>query len=237
MYRCLVIGLIVGVGAVAHADPPGPLDPDCVDEVAAALAPAPRGRRIASLTRQECAALLTARGVRFEVLPEAQAEGVDMPIRLRGPLGGVVVENRGHSELHEIIDCRLAVALLEWSPTLREAGFTTLRHYSVYRPGARVARSGRPSGHANALAIDVGLLERDGDAPIEVLSGWEARERGAAPCARYEESDDSALLRQVVCRAVEADLFQVVLTPHHDHAHRNHVHLEIRPDVEWSYVH
>jgi len=27
-----------------------------------------------------------------------------------------------------------------------------------------------------------------------------------------------------------------VLTPHHDRAHQNHVHLELVPDVPWSYV-
>jgi len=25
-----------------------------------------------------------------------------------------------------------------------------------------------------------------------------------------------------------------VLTPHHDDAHANHVHLELRPGVDWS---
>jgi hypothetical protein len=39
-----------------------------------------------------------------------------------------------------------------------------------------------------------------------------------------------------VCEAVERDLFQVVLTPHYDRAHQNHVHLELVPDVEWSFV-
>jgi hypothetical protein len=43
-------------------------------------------------------------------------------------------------------------------------------------------------------------------------------------------------MRGVICAAVQRDLFQVVLTPHHDAAHANHVHLEIRPGVDWTYV-
>jgi hypothetical protein len=39
-----------------------------------------------------------------------------------------------------------------------------------------------------------------------------------------------------VCQAVENSLFQVVLTPHHDRAHENHVHLELKPEVSWTYV-
>jgi hypothetical protein len=44
------------------------------------------------------------------------------------------------------------------------------------------------------------------------------------------------LLRSVVCEAIDSQLFQVVLTPHHDRAHENHVHLELKPEVNWTYV-
>jgi hypothetical protein len=27
-----------------------------------------------------------------------------------------------------------------------------------------------------------------------------------------------------------------VLTPHYNRAHENHVHLEIKPEVDWTYV-
>jgi hypothetical protein len=43
-------------------------------------------------------------------------------------------------------------------------------------------------------------------------------------------------MRGVVCDAVARGLFDVVLTPHHDDAHGNHVHLEVKPDVNWTYV-
>jgi hypothetical protein len=54
---------------------------------------------------------------------------------------------------------------------------------------------------------------------------------------RRSEDEKGKLLRKVVCDAVERDLFQVVITPHHDRAHQNHVHLELVPEVDWSYVH
>ena len=71
---------------------------------------------------------------------------------------------------------------------------------------------------------------------VEVLTAWESRARGAAPCeGEHEESERSAALRRLVCAT--GDLFQVVLTPHYDAAHANHVHLELRPDVSWRYLH
>ena len=36
--------------------------------------------------------------------------------------------------------------------------------------------------------------------------------------------------------ALEADLFQVVVSPHHNDAHNNHVHLEVRPEVTWRSI-
>ncbi len=45
------------------------------------------------------------------------------------------------------------------------------------------------------------------------------------------------MLRDVVCRADRRALFHVLLTPNHDHAHRNHFHMEVRPDaVRWLYL-
>jgi hypothetical protein len=70
-----------------------------------------------------------------------------------------------------------------------------------------------------------------------VLTDWTSRERGAPPCVHPEgELGPSAVLRRVVCRAIEADLFQVVVSPHHNDAHNNHVHLEVRPEVTWRSI-
>jgi hypothetical protein len=44
------------------------------------------------------------------------------------------------------------------------------------------------------------------------------------------------LLRGVTCAAADRKLFQVVLTPHYNKAHENHVHLELKPEVDWTYV-
>ena len=54
------------------------------------------------------------------------------------------------------------------------------------------------------------------------------------PCVSPDgETEHQRRVRRVVCAASSSGLFQVVLTPHHDAAHANHVHLEVRPDVTW----
>ncbi|MGE0786254.1 MAG: extensin family protein [Sandaracinaceae bacterium] len=249
-YAGILAVLLGALSARATAEAPTPVgepgETDCATEVARVVGGAraataatdlpARGRAIGGLGADACRAILRSNGVGFDELSAADAPGVAQPIRLRTPIGGVRVESRGGDPSHEIVDCRLAVALLAWMPELRAAGISAALHYSTYREGARVRGRERVSGHARGLAIDLAVLEGDG-APLDVLDGWSSRERGRPPCyGEFEEPERSATLRRLVCRAVEADLFQVVLTPHYDDAHANHVHLEVVPQVTWSYV-
>jgi hypothetical protein len=159
-----------------------------------------------------CEDALASAGVRFERVAESAANGVEQPVRLTGPL-------------------------LSWAPTLRRAGVARIEHYSMYRPGARVGGSGRESGHARGLAIDAARFYLRNGSVLDVLTDWEERDHGGAPCPRRpEEAWPSRLLRGIVCDAVDQQLFQIVITPHHDHAHDNHVHLERKPEVSWTYV-
>lgn len=219
-------------------DPPelgaGP-DPGCAIEAPAIDAPAIDAQAIATLSPVACFARLDALDVRYERVDDA--EGVLAPLRLAGPVAGVVIETHGESDVHDVIDCRLALAIAEWAPDLRAAGVGVVRHFSIYRPGAIVRGTHHVSGHAKGLAIDVAALALDEGGELDVLNGWEARDAGADPCASYAESEASARLRGAICAAVRAQIFQVVLTPHHDRAHQNHVHLELVPGVAWSYVH
>ena len=126
------------------------------------------------------------------------------------------------------MDCRLARALAAWAPTLREAGIVAIEHYSMYRKGARVAGSTKRSGHAVGMAIDAGRFELADGSVIDVLHDWTDRKRGADPCKkRLRQPRPAKLMRSVVCRAAELNLFQTIVTPHHNDAHRNHVHLEV----------
>ncbi|MDD9933696.1 MAG: extensin family protein [Myxococcales bacterium] len=188
-------------------------------------------------TAERCYAELEGAGVRFQRVAAGRAHGVQMPLQLAGPVGGVAVWPRGRKAIHGILDCRLALRLVSWAPSLRRARVTGLEHYSIYRPGARTPRRGRVSGHARGLAIDAARFHLESGEVVDVLSDWEDRGRGDAPCPqRSDEAAPSRLLRGVVCEAVEQRLFSVVLTPHHDRAHHNHVHLELKPEVSWTYV-
>lgn len=202
------------------------------------LADVPAGAVIANLDDSACRAALRARGVSFTAYEGEHHDAIrNEGLLLTGPLNGVRFEHAGNNPLYSALDCRLALALLAWTPTLREFGVTRIQHMSTFRPNSRVAGTGRASGHARALAIDLRYVEFEDGTRLDVLSDWSSRERGAPPCIHPpDEQGPSAVLRRIVCRAITDELFQVVVSPHHNDAHANHVHLEVRPDVTWRSI-
>lgn len=184
---------------------------------------------------EECAAFLAGEGVEYE-----RAEGPDMLafyIRPKGAVGGVEYAFDGRSAVHEVMDCRLVAALVQWGPRLRSLGIRKVRHISAYRPGARVAQTGRRSGHASALALDLRYIELDDGRVLDVLEDWGDRRKGAAPCEEGRGArDPHPELRRLVCETIDDGIFQTIITPHRDKLHDNHVHLEIVPEVEWTFV-
>ena len=197
----------------------------------------PNGQQIAGLNFRECRRLLERSRVSYEAVPDREAPRVYEPVYLRSSLSGVSFAPTHGGDEHSMVDCRLAVALLAWAPILQDAGVVRVEHYSTYRRGARVARTSKSSGHARALAIDAARFHLEDGRVLDVVEDWDERERGGDPCKAGRREDAAGrLLRGVVCEAVERGLFQVVITPHHDRAHQNHVHLELVPDVDWTYV-
>lgn len=190
---------------------------------------------VRGLSRDECAAFLDDEGVQYE-----RAEGPDtiaLYIRPKGAIGAVSYEFDGRSAVHEVMDCRLVAALVQWGPRLRSLGILKVRHISAYRPGARVARTGRRSGHASALALDLRFIELEDGRVLDVLEDWGDRKKGAAPCEDGRGAgDEHPELRRLVCETIDDGIFQTIITPHRDTLHDNHVHLELVPEVEWTFI-
>jgi hypothetical protein len=185
----------------------------------------------------DCYSELEAAGLRFTHLPSAAAPGVHWPIRLRGPVHGVQFEPLDPDPVFTILDCRLGLSLAAWARDLRRAGVRRVDYYSMYRPGARIGGDRAASSHAYGMAIDAARFTLDSGVTLDVQEDWEGRKRGQSPCpVRTDESRGSRLLRSVTCSGIDRGLFQIALTPHYNKAHENHVHLERKPEVDWTYV-
>lgn len=201
--------------------------------------------RYGSLDRAACEAELHRRQIPFYAV--AQARGVLAPVRLAGPMHGVTY----HSTLSaaqratspwEIVDCRLALALDDFSAILAKHDVVEVIHFSVYRPPSAHAIHDGALGrqHDGALAIDAGWFKRKDGSVLQVERDFHGR-IGAGTCGPgtgpWPVTPEALTLRSIACEAANAHLFNVELTPDYNWPHRNHFHLEVTPHVRWFLVH
>lgn len=205
--------------------------------VAAAGEEAP-AHRYGAMSRDECEAELSARGIPFH---RESARGVLAPVRLEGRLHGVdfrtnLGEDRRASTPWEIADCRLVLALDDFAAILEAHDIVEVRHYSMYRvPPKRWADDRIGTRHHGGLALDAARFIRKDGTKLDVLDDFKGR-RGSKTCgknARKPKTEAARELRELVCSASDQQLFNVMLTPNHNRAHKNHFHLEVTPGVSW----
>jgi hypothetical protein len=200
----------------------------------------PRTKSIAlgRLSNEACLKEATARGLPFATVDSAR--GVETPVRLTGALNGVSFQGlegqaKQATSIFEILDCRLLLALDNWSAFLAKRRITRVLHMSMYRPPPR-GETQAGTRHNGALAIDVGHFVRDDDSNVNVEKDFFGA-IGKRPCpAPPPRSEANRMLRELVCEAIANELFHVVLTPGYNRAHHNHLHLEIAPNGDHVYV-
>lgn len=197
----------------------------------------PTASRYAGLDRSSCEAELRKRHIAFERVGEAR--GVVAPLRLKGPLSGVTFRSnlppsQSRTSPYDIYDCRLVLALDDFAGVLAKHGVVEVTHLSVYRPvSSRVPlKGGTGRRHGGALAIDAALFKMNDGRTLSVERDFHGR-IGARPCPAPANASE---LRRIACEANEARLFNVLLTPDFNWAHRNHFHLEVTAGVRWTLV-
>lgn len=199
--------------------------------------------RYAQMSRAACEAELVARNIPFK---RESARGVLAPIRLTGPVHGILIRaegsnKKGKASLHEIIDCRLVLALYDAAEILREHDIVEVRHLSIYRlPSSSWPRWKPAARHMGAVAIDAGRFIKQDGRVLNVLGHFHGAigAKTCGPGAKPRPATREAVeLRRLLCKLVAARLFTVVLTPNYNAPHRNHFHLEVAAGKQWFLLH
>ncbi|HSC86434.1 MAG TPA: extensin family protein [Polyangiaceae bacterium] len=168
------------------------------------------------------------------------ADGVATPVRMQGPLGDVDFRVPPPKTPFGVLDCRLALALNELSPVLRAHEVRSLRIDSFYRPRAKLpGRKNKKSQHAYGLAADVVSVTLDDGRTLDIERDFHGQmgKPVCGPDAYLDPPTDEAIrLRNLVCELARGGYFHHLLTPNHDQAHRNHLHLDIKRDNRWFSV-
>ncbi len=231
----------LALGAVTTTSTARANDPAIVQPPDAASAPAVR---YAQLDRASCEAELRRRAIPFTRVDSAK--GVLAPVRLAGPIRGVTYRTelpaaQRPTTPYEILDCRLVLALDDFSAILAKHDVAQVIHYSVYRPPGLKWPSGKVgSRHGGALAIDAGrFIKKDGSV-LHIEKDFHGK-IGTTTCGPNTGpspvTPEAVELRAIICEAVDARLFNVALTPDYNWEHRNHFHLEVTANAKWFLVH
>lgn len=205
--------------------------------------------RYAAMDGPACTAELVRRGVTFTLV--AEAPGVRAPVRIPGGVGGVVYRTEAPAHVrdsspYDVFDCRLVLALFDWSRLLRAHDIEEVRIFSAWRPGKKVEADTHATRHQGGLAVDVARLGKrltTGEKErtwLDVKRDFHGRVGapvcGAGAAPPLPATSEARELRSIACEAADSHVFTAILTPNYDRAHHNHLHLEITPDVRWHLV-
>jgi hypothetical protein len=222
---------------------PDPPDPEPEEDVAD---PADDANVVAAnvygeLTNAQCLTLLDKRGISYVKLPKTS--GVELPIRLTGPLHGVDLHGGEPAALRstsptEILDCRLALALDDFAGILEDHHVIEAVHWSIYR-APPIGTEEKAADHTAGLAIDLGALFEDDGSRTGVAEDWRG-EIGGKTCGNgaypVPATKRAWRLRAILCTTAASHVFHLVLTPNFNAAHHDHFHLEIKRHSTFSFV-
>jgi hypothetical protein len=161
----------------------------------------------------DCLDRLRGAGVAFNLVSDKR--GVETPITILGPIGGVRYWTVGAGAM--VSDCRLALALAKVAPELRALGITAIRFSGAY--SYRMARVGRLSLHAYGLALDVHEVTAYGQSYVVARHFAKGLPNGCAA--------DAPVLNRLACRLSQLRMFQELLTPDSNADHHDHLHIAI----------
>jgi hypothetical protein len=187
--------------------------------------------RYSNLERQPCLSALRERGIPFSSAPDRKT--IDTPVMLAGRLHGVQLEFARNAQQHDVLDCRLLLALDDLAKIASAQAIAVVRYNSIFRPSR--AR-GRVQGHLGGVAIDVTELVKQDGTVLNVRKDFAGNGIGSATCgeqAKPPKPGKAAELRGFVCALDQARIFNLLLTPHYNYRHQDHFHIEVRRGIRW----
>lgn len=180
----------------------------------------------------DCHGWLDLYGATYTVGPTR--DGVADPVTLTTPINGMVYRYSGNAAPRAtfFMDCSLARSLLEAAPHLRARGVVEVTDIGVYN--YRCIGGGTPpdcpngiSQHAYAKAIDLAGFTTGDGAFYSVNDDWVIDPTTEKTCEAGTENDKDAFLHEAICALKGDAVWNIVLTPNYNDAHRNHFHVDL----------
>jgi hypothetical protein len=173
---------------------------------------------------------------------EWPTRGVTTPIRIIGALGPLRLVPRGagppaaaRSGVQAVMDCALALALLDAAPLFQQMGIRDLFYSGIYQYRSRRG-STKLSEHAHGLAVDVHVFGTTDGVTYDVardfekgVGVWAVTSQEA--CVGAPATPAGRFLRQLACGLRASSAFREIITADDNADHANHFHIEAFKDA------
>jgi hypothetical protein len=179
--------------------------------------------------QQVCLADLSRQHIDATLVDDEFPTPVATPVELPSEVDGVAFRTVRPGE-RILVSCELAARLHELTRVLRAHHIHAVDVLSAYRP------TPQQSFHTLGLALDLFAFEREDGTMLSVLDHFietPDAETCDAPAPAGEEARE---LLAIACELGDAHFFSTVLTPNYNDGHRNHFHIDARPDDPRFYV-
>jgi hypothetical protein len=163
--------------------------------------------------------------------------GVAEPVTVVTPINGMAYRYVANDNPRQTVfmDCNLAVSLARTASSLRERDIIEVADIGIYNYRC-IGNVGTPpdcpqgiSQHAYANAIDLaGFTSGDGTY-YSVNSDWIIDPDGEGTCATATEPGKDEFLHELICQQKAEGIWNIVLTPNYNTAHRDHFHVDLTP--------
>ncbi|MBN1945122.1 MAG: extensin family protein [Bradymonadales bacterium] len=154
--------------------------------------------------------------------PEGHPEltcSIEDPVALHSPIRAVDFCGVGGSCSPMLMSCQMALAMVDLADIADELGLVAVEHWGTVNCRT-IAGTDRLSQHALGMAIDLTRFFDLDDTVYSVEDHWEAdTDQPRTPQGR--------LLHDLVHELHDRWVFNVILTPDYNAAHRDHFHLDL----------
>jgi hypothetical protein len=173
--------------------------------------------------REACMAELAEHGIQVEPWSGNLPTPVATPVKLRGEVSGVTFRFM-HGASGAVVSCELAARLRDVAEIVSKHGVHTVYVLSAYRDHPY------PSFHTLGLALDLSRFDT-AQGPLVVKSDFVIdRAHETCDASAASRHDKHQKLHAIACDLARSHRFSSVLTPNYNAGHRDHFHVDIRPD-------
>jgi hypothetical protein len=178
-----------------------------------------------------CRAMLDALPLTWSA---SSAMGVPDAVFVQPMVGGVSFRyTESATAGRMLVDCSLGVRIAWLAEILEARGVVEAEHIGTYnyrcigggtpetRPGCTLSQ------HAQSKAIDLHAFTLESGDHFDTVDDWEIRADGQPICGGTFDSEGDEFLRDLACEMHGLGMFNIILTPDYNSAHRNHFHVDL----------